>query len=212
LAFARKLGVRKGSLAQLRREAEANGGNPDTVVVPPEIDFDALFLPESASKTPLAAAALAYEEFPMGDFRPKRDSPTVPLIGLSSWNTAQLIATGNEYTRHSLFPDVFSSAAETDPAFTEAYRSQTGRTPSSLEAAAVDVGKLVAAAARSRADNRATFLDALMNAELTDTVTGATGVDPETHGLDREMHILTITREALETVATVDLDGKPVVR
>ncbi len=212
LAFARKLGVRKGSLAALRRRAEENGGNPDTVVVPPVIDFDALFLPESASRTPLATAALAYEEFPMGDFRPRRDSPTVPLIGLSSWNTAQLIATGNEYTRNSFFPDVFSAAAETDPEFAHAYRSQTGRVPSSLEAAAVDVGMLLAAAAKDRADNRATFLDALLNAELSNTVTGTTGVDPETLGMDREMHILTITRTAIEKVATVDLDGKPVVR
>ncbi len=210
LPFARKLGKRQGNLWELRKEAEAHGGNPDTVVVPPIIDFDALFLPESATRTPLAAAALAYEEFPMGDFRPKKDSPTVPLIGLSSWNTPQLIASGNEYTRNSLFPDVFSAAAETDPAFTEAYRGATGRTPSALEATAVDVGKLLATASKARADNRPAFLTALMEAKVADTVTGATHIAPETHGLDFEMHILTITREALEVVATVDLDGKPV--
>lgn len=212
LEFAKKFGVRQGNLWELRKAAEAAGGNPDTVVVPPTIDFDALFLPESASRTPLAAAALAYEEFPMGDFVPTKDSPTVPLVGLSSWNTEKLIATGNEYTRNSIFLDVFSSAANTDPEFANSYRQATGRTPKALEAATVDVGKLMAAAAKSRADNRASFLLALEEAELTDTVTGATGIDPETHGLDREMHILTITRDALERVTTVDLDGKPVVR
>ena len=148
----------------------------------------------------------------MGDFRPKKDSPTIPLVGLSSWNTEKLIATGNEYTRNSIFLDVFSAAAETDPAFVEAYRTETGRTPSSIEAATVDVGKLLAAAGRSQATNRASFLTALEEAELADAITGATGIDAERRGLNPQWHILTITRDALERVATVDLDGKPVVQ
>jgi len=212
LPFAKKLGKRSGNLYQLRKEAEARGGNPDTVVVPPIIDFDGLFLPESASRTPLACAALAYEEFPMGEFLPTRDSPTVPLLGLSSWNTPNLITQGNEYTRNSLFTDVFSSAAETDPAFITGYRSSTGRTPSALEAATVDVGKLLAEAAGSDATTRPAFRQALLDATVSDSVTGASRFHPDTLRAAREMHILTITREALESVSTVTLDGSDVAR
>lgn len=209
LPYARKLGRREGNLRALREQAEERGGNPDTVVVPPVIDFDALFLPESASRTPLACAALAYEEFPMGEFKPTRESPEVPLLGMSSWNTPNLITQGNEYTRNSLFPDVFSAAAETDPAFTEAYRTATGRTPSALEAATVDVGKLLAEAADGGATSRPAFLDALLEARVDDAITGATHIDPATHRAARAMHVLTITREALESVATVTLDAEP---
>jgi ABC-type branched-subunit amino acid transport system substrate-binding protein len=207
LPFARKLGTRQGNLRQLREEAEKRGGNPDTVVVPPVIDFDALFLPESATRTPLAAAALAYEEFPMGEFLPTRDSPEVPLLGLSSWNTPNLITQGNEYTRNSLFPDVFSAAAGTDEAFAESYRASTGRTPSALEAATVDVGKLLAEAASANADARPTFRQALLDARVDDAVTGATHIHPETMRAVRQMHILTITRTDLESVAVVPLDA-----
>jgi len=207
LPFAKKLGTREGNLRALREEAEERGGNPDTVVVPPVIDFDGLFLPESASRTPLACAALAYEEFPMGEFLPKRDSPTIPLLGLSSWNTANLITQGNEYTRNSLFTDVFSSAAETAPEFTESYRAATGRTPSSLEAATVDVGKLLAEAAASDAANRPAFRQALLDAKVDDSITGATHIHPESLRAVRQMHILTITRTELKSVDVVPLDA-----
>jgi len=212
LPFAKKLGKRSGNLWELRKEAEARGGNPDTVVVPPVINFDALFLPESASRTPLACAALAYEEFPMGEFLPTKDSPTIPLLGLSSWNTPNLITQGNEYTRNSLFPDVFSAAAETNPSFIASYRGATGRTPSALEAATVDVGKLLAEAAGSDATSRPAFRQALLDARVDDPVTGATQFHPEALRATRELHILTITREALESVSTVTLDGSDVGR
>lgn len=204
--YAKKLGTRVGNLGELRREAVERGGNANTVVIPPKIDFDAIFLPESATRTPLACAALAYEEFPMGDFSPVKNGPVVPLLGLSGWNTTTLVAAGNEYTRNSLFPDVFSApvAGEADP-FVVAYRQETGRTPTALEAAAVDAGKLLAAAARSPAATRPAFRDALVAAQVTDAVTGATGFDPETLRARRTMRILTISRTTVEQVGTVDL-------
>src|SRR5690606_8544966 len=71
MPFASKLGrkdpeARKAELWRLRKEAEENGGNPSNVVLPPAMDFDAIFLPDNARRVPIACAALAYEEFPIG--------------------------------------------------------------------------------------------------------------------------------------------------
>ncbi|MCA9494050.1 MAG: penicillin-binding protein activator, partial [Myxococcales bacterium] len=205
ISYAKKLGTRSGSLAELKRKAAEAGGNPDTVVVPPIVDFDAIFLPESANRTPVAAAALAYEEFPMGDYIPQGYDHQVRLLGLSTWNTVSLVTQGNEYTRNSLFPDVFSAtvAGDEDP-FVTAYRGATSRTPSSLEAAVVDAGKLLAAAARKTPDQRGAMRQALVEAKVSDSVTGADAFDPETQHAHRRMRILTITRDTLEQVGTVD--------
>jgi ABC-type branched-subunit amino acid transport system substrate-binding protein len=166
--------------------------------------YDAIFLPEAANRTPLACAALAYEEFAMGTFTPKRDGPLRPLLGLSSWNTTSLVTQGNEYTRNSFFPDVFAATATApDDPFVAAYRDKTGRTPTAVEAAAVDLGKLLAIAARSEADTRPRFREALLEAAPSDSVTGLGGFDPDTLQMRRRMLILTITRSTIEQVGQV---------
>ena len=208
LPFVENLGEREGDLAARKREAIANGGNPDTVTLKPVIDFQALFLPESASRTPLACAALAYNEFPMGTFQPNKGEPEIPLIGLSTWNTEQLVRRGNQYTRNSIFPDVFSStvASAEDP-FILAFREATGRTPSSLEAAVVDAGALVYAATLERPTHRGAFREALLGAMVDGSITGAGAFDPETLRAQRNMMILTITRSSLAQVGEVTMYG-----
>lgn len=202
--FARKLGTREGNIAQLRAEAAKNGGNPNTVVVPPRIDFDALFIPEAAARTPLVCAALAYEEFPMGDFVPRAGGVKVPLLGLASWNNGQLVTQGNEYTRGSFFPDVFNAgvAGESSP-FVTAFRAAAGHSPIALEAAVVDVGKLLAATVAQGPTTRPAFRDAALHATVPDAITGATHIDPTTLRANRTMLILTITRNGIDDVGTV---------
>ncbi|HHO54139.1 MAG TPA: hypothetical protein ENK18_25530 [Deltaproteobacteria bacterium] len=208
LPFAVEFGERADDLAQKKREAERNGGNPDTAVASPIIDFDAIFIPESSLRTPLVCAALAYQEFPMGTFQPVKGQPELPLLGLSTWNNEDLIATGNEYIRNSLFTDVFSSSVrpEGDPLI-EGYRQATGRTLSSLEAAVIDAGKLVGAAANAGATHRGAFRDALVTASVSDSITGASGFDPETLRARRNMLILTLTRDSIDAVGEIPLHG-----
>ena len=68
-------------------------------------------------------------------------------------------------------------AGDANP-FVVAYRERTSRTPSALEAATVDAGKLLASAARADADTRAEFREALLAATAPDAITGATGFKP----------------------------------
>lgn len=191
-------GARATEFRKLKEDTKANGGDPTRVVLPPLLDFDALFVPDSATRVPLAVAALAYEEFPMGAFQPTKESPVVPLLGLSGWNDEQIVATGGPYVRRGYFTDAFvrPHAEWTAPpeivAFIESYRAEMGRAPTPLEAIVSDAGRLLGTAARGPADTRAAFRDALLAAEPTDTVTRIEGVNPQTHRVERDIWILTV--------------------
>jgi ABC-type branched-subunit amino acid transport system substrate-binding protein len=204
----KNLGTRVGNLAELRRQIAENGGNPDGAVVPPQIDFDAIFIPENSNKIPNVCAALSVEEFPMGDYAPpaRRGQPKIPLLGLSGFNNPDLVARGNEYVRNSLFTDAFSASVlgEADP-FVSAFKASVGHTPSSLEAAVSDVGKLLAKAAASPAATRPEFLEALLTATIADGVTGLTHIDRESLKGDRKINIYTISKTAITQVGSVEI-------
>ncbi len=211
MAVAPDFGTRMGGpeeLEELKRRAAATGGNPNTVVLPPLVDFHAIFIPEAARNTPLATAALAYQEFPMGGFQPVDEGPMIPLLGLSFWNNTRLVSRGGSYNRGCLFPDVFSAAIrpEDDPIVTE-FRERFGRTPTALEIAVSDAGRLLGAAMDQVPRDRGQFHQALLTAEVPLSITGATGFDPETLRARRNLLMLTFTRDTMAQVGDVALYG-----
>ena len=216
---------------ELRELAEDNGRDPNKVVLPPTIDFDAIFIPDNVSRIPLACAALAYEEFPMGEFQTSKDGPIIPLLGLSGWNHPAMVARGGPYARGSYFTDVYqvpvpptdeealtAQEPEKDPAdieqpmtqeerldqFVADYKDRTGRSPKSLEVVTVDAGRLVAAAAASEAKTRAEFREALLNVTLEESLTGAVGFNEDTRVATRVVQILTITKDGILPARLVD--------
>ena len=199
--------LRAREFYDLKKATKEAGGNPDSVVLPPVLDFEAIFLPEKASRVPLACAALAYEEFPMGDFQPTKTSPVIPVLGLSGWNHPNLVQTGGPYARRSYFTDAFllETSGEDPPwipkpmvqAFVEAFRAEHNRTPSPREAIVADIGRLVAFATADGAATRAELRDALLEAKPDNTVTGLTGINSDTRRSEREMLILTITKDGI---------------
>lgn len=212
IPFAKTLGRkdyegRAREFYELRKTTEEKGGNPSRVVLPPVIDFDAIFIPDNASRVPLAAAALAFEEFPMGDFQPTKDSPFIPLLGLSGWNNATLVGTGGPYARRSYFTDAFLLPANVDlppwqptediQTFIEDYKEQTGRTPTALEAITVDAGMALGALSQAQLESRMNFRDTLGTITIEQSVTGLTGFDAESHRATRDLMILSISEDAI---------------
>ncbi|MEZ4316491.1 MAG: penicillin-binding protein activator [Myxococcota bacterium] len=203
MEFASKLGRkdegnRKAELWKLKKEAEEKGGNPDQVVLPPVIDYDAIFLPDNSRKIPIACAALAYEEFPIGEFKPRRDDKLIPVLGLSGWNNAELVAAGGEYVRGSRFTDAFFVSDSEEFALT--YKASLGRTPSSLEAVAVDAARVLGTATRSSIASRDDLRQALATAQVTGAPTGATGFDSERRRIQSRIRILSIDRDGIQPV------------
>jgi branched-chain amino acid transport system substrate-binding protein len=175
----------------------------------PLVDFDAIFLPDKGRRVPLAAAGLAYEEFPVGTFDPAGRG-SIPLLGLSSWNDASLVASGGTYTRNALFTDVYvpppsGGGLEWYPTqawrdFTERLRDKTGRTPAPLEALASDAARVVALAAASNPTSRLAFRRALLDVSPTTSVTGIVGFDEESHEVRRALRVLSVQRNGFVPV------------
>lgn len=164
---------------------------------------DAIFMPEKGSRVPVAAAGLAYEEFAIGTFRPGGRG-SIPLLGLSSWNAPSVVTGGGSYTRNAMFTDVYVAPpnmgglswypTEAWREFHDRIQGSSQRSPSPLEALASDAARVVAAAAVLRADTRAGFRDALLQASPTSSATGVVQFDPDTHELIRDIRILSVQR------------------
>jgi branched-chain amino acid transport system substrate-binding protein len=185
---------------KIKRDIAESGGDPSKAVLPPVIDFQALFLPDRASRVPLACAALAFEEFPLGDFQPVADAERIPMLGLSGWNHPSLVNSGGPYVRGSLFVDAFITPAKgslwtLDPfaqAFVDMYRETFQRTPSTFEAVVSDAARLIALATLADGSEPHRFIESLMATSLEQSVTGALQLDPVTHHLRRDLKVLSL--------------------
>ncbi len=184
------------------RELGRKGGGGDGVA--PVVDFDAIFLPERASRVPLAAAGLAYEEFPIGTFKPG-GNPAIPLLGLSSWNSQDLVSSGGIYTRNGLFTDVFVppprggglswSPGDGWGAFNDGFSAATDRSPSPIEVLGVDAGRFLGAVAATSPDHRAAFRDAVLTVIAKGSISGELRIDPQTRALSHEIRVLSVARQ-----------------
>jgi ABC-type branched-subunit amino acid transport system substrate-binding protein len=182
----------------LKKEAEEVGMDPDKVVLPPVVNFEAIFIPDSARRVPLVASALAYEEFAIGGFKPKKDMEALPLMGLNAWHNPELPELGARYVRHALFVDAFSST-RTDPAveaFVSRFSAEVGQDPGVLEAVVYDLGKIVGVATRTSPPSREAFRTALVGVGLSQPVAGGGSFGP-TREVAREMIVFTIDTEGI---------------
>ncbi|MDP2310368.1 MAG: penicillin-binding protein activator [Pseudomonadota bacterium] len=186
--------ARSGEYEQLKRDAERSKQDPKKVVLPPLIDYDAIFIPDSYQRVALLASALAFEEFPVGRFKAHRDDASVVLLGLNAWNNDELARRGGTYVQDSIFVDAFDARvddASTD-AFLSAWHERDKGEPTVVEAAAYDTARLVAAIVAAGGDRTA----ALQSARLTGPVAGTLGFGPDRQ-LARTWRLLTVTREGV---------------
>ena len=190
--------ARSGEFAQLRREAERARQDPDKVVLPPLIDYDAIFIPDSYQRVALIASALAFEEFPVGRFKARRDETPIPLLGLSAWNNDELARRGGTYVQDSIFVDAFDArvdSAEVD-GFLSAWKDLGKGEPTVVEAVGYDTARLLAQVVGTSGD-RATALATL---RLADPVAGTVGFTPARQ-MSRTWRMLTVTREGVKPLS-----------
>ncbi len=190
---------RKEELYKLRKQAEARGVDPYKVVLPPLMDFQAVFVPDNARRVPIVASSLAYEEFSIGAFSPRRSMDPVPLIGLNGWHNPAIASQGGQYTRNAVFVDAFDVAGP-DPstqAFVDRFRAELGRTPGVLESLVYDVGRLLAVACTEVPTDRGAMRQQLASATLEQSVTGGEAFGA-TREIERELLVFRIGEEGIE--------------
>ncbi|MCK6505101.1 penicillin-binding protein activator [Myxococcota bacterium] len=177
---------------------------------PPNIDFDAIFLPDSFRRSTLVASALAYEEFPVGTFRPRFGGEGVPLLGLNGWNNPSVVEEGADYMRGAMFVDAFlpDQGGPAVTAFVATYQGSFDREPVLLDAVAYDTARVVAAAVMAGGEDRDEIRDQLGKVRLIDPVTGARGFG-EGREIDRDLLVLRVGAERISLWRPPEADAPP---
>ena len=107
---------------------------PEAEPLPPIVDFDALFIPDSYQKITLIAPQLAYHEI-----------KDVQLLGSSDWNDPDLVRIGRGHVRGAVISTPFhaQSKFEIVRRFVEAYRERFGGDPDGFSSHGFDAASLV---------------------------------------------------------------------
>jgi ABC-type branched-subunit amino acid transport system substrate-binding protein len=160
--------------------------------LPPIIDFDGLFIADSAHNVSLIAPALAVENVVTNGCdaaevkRIKRTThakvSTVELLGWTAWYDPDfdLVARAGHYVQCSVFVDGFfaqSSRPETK-AFVESYERANGQSPGLMEAEAYDTGRMVLKVMESKPATRDAFRQGFAALAQFPGATGETTIGP----------------------------------
>ncbi len=219
LGPARELGqkdytVRAAEYRRIKRDYEEKGFDVDKAVLPPIVEFDAIFIPDNWRRVALVASSLAYEEFPVGGFRPDRRAEPIPLLGLNAWNDPRIVEAGAQYVKYAIFVDAFlpGSRDATTQGFVGDYKSEFGRPPGILDALAHDTIRITARAVTGAGANREEAKAQLDQVDIADAVAGG-GSFGEDREVSRELLMLTIGKNGIGPwVAPEELlpeDGMP---
>ena len=130
------------------------------------LDFNAIFIPDEASKVALIAPQLAYW-----------DVDQVLLIGTNLWHSERLITTARDYVQDAILADVFyeHSAKEAVKTFIRSFEELYGKRPGFMEGLAYDTAMIAfQTASNPDVSSRKGLKDRLKETRNYDGVTGLT--------------------------------------
>ncbi len=181
--------------AELREEAAEITG-PADAPLPPFIDFDALFIPDSHENAALIAPHLAFHEV-----------RGVRLLGPSGWNHPDLVRIGGKHVNGAIFtadffPDSsYPFVAEFVRRFRETYASE----PSYLAAQGFDAASLVSVQLSRGHQTRDQVAEGLLATRAYPGVSGITSVRHDGNAAKRP-YLLGVHRGQ---VVSIDESGEP---
>lgn len=163
---ARRLPPAQG--AALLAEARALTG-PDGAPLPPILDFDAIFLPESHEKVVLIAPQLAFH-----------DVRGVRLLGTTSWNDPALVSIGRDHVEGARFPAGFFAGSPVPLVqdFAAAYEAAYAGPPAEFAALAFDATNLLLEPLTRSGASRDDVREALEEAQERAGATGVLSLGP----------------------------------
>lgn len=155
-----------GSKTDAEREAPKYEELVDPV---PVVDFEALFIPDSAPKIGMIVPQLAYY-----------DVTDVVLLGTNLWHTERLLELAGQYMQGALVPDGYFAESTSGPVieFSGAYRDAYGEEPGFIEAIAYDSATILFdIVGRSQSEFRSGLRDEILTVQGYPAVTGPTSFD-----------------------------------
>lgn len=181
--------------------------------LPPQIDFEAVFVPDYVDKAVLIAPALAFEDIILhteNQWRIDRIKKSlgrtkldmVYLLGGNGWNDQHLVEWAGRYVQGAIFSAGFFAASERPATrlFVGRFTSTFDREPSMVEAESYDTAAILRQLVEKvHPGNREQFRRALLQVRDFDGVTGRTsfGPDGDAH---KELFLLTVDKEEIKEV------------
>ncbi len=169
------------NLASLQSETTVRGREKEKEKI--EIDFQALFIPDSPSKVNLILPQLAFN-----------DARGIYLVGTNLWHHKSILKDAKGYNKDAIITDGFfdNSQNKITAGFSAKFKSIFGQTPRFLEAIAYDTASvLFSTAMGENIDSREKMKDALQGSRVYEGVTGNTLFD-ENGIAHKDLFLLTI--------------------
>jgi ABC-type branched-subunit amino acid transport system substrate-binding protein len=156
--------------AALAREIADGMIGPEAEVLPPIVDFDALFIPDSYEQIGLLAPQLAFHEL-----------TGVQLLGVSDWYHPELIEIAQEHVSGAVIPALFdpNSRFAFVADFADAYRRAFESEPDAFSAHAYDAANLVLAQLASGFESREEVREGLLRMQAYPGASGVTSLRPD---------------------------------
>jgi ABC-type branched-subunit amino acid transport system substrate-binding protein len=181
----RQLVTRRDRLLKRRLQNEEELADPNLAELPPYVDFDALFIPDVASKVGLVLPQLRFYDV--------RD---VTYMGPRDWNDPELLKIAGRDAKGSVFVDGFWTD-DPDPKtqdFVSRYKSAYGALPDATAASAFDAATLLRAIVDYEGHiGSRTLRDALLDVRAFGGVSGLAGFD-EVGAPRMDLQLLSIER------------------
>lgn len=151
--------------------------------VPPIVDFEAVFIPEVASRASMVLSFLPYWDIELKtapDLNPRiyrrkyggRTPQLVQVLGGNGLNHPRFVQRAGSLGRNAVFVDAVMPRSRDVQSFERAYRERAERPPAPLAAHAYDATRLMASATQGRTDRDA-VRQALLDAGEHETLFGA---------------------------------------
>jgi ABC-type branched-subunit amino acid transport system substrate-binding protein len=181
--------------AELREEAAEITG-PGEAPLPPFVDFDALFIPDSHENAALIAPHLAFHEV-----------RGVRLLGLSGWNHPDLVRIGGKHVNGAIFTADFfpESSYPFVSEFVRRFRGTYGSEPSYLAAQGFDAASLFTVQLSRDHQTRDQVAEGLLATRAYPGVSGITSIRHDGNAAKRP-YLLGVSRGQ---VVSIDESGVP---
>ena len=151
----------------------------------PEIQFQAVFIPDAASRVNLILPQLAFN-----------DAKGMYLLGTNLWHRSSLLRETRGYNQNTIITDGYFSGSRRPATarFDKAFRGLYGQAPGFLEAVSYDTTKILLESAMGEGiENREALKDYLHGQQIFEGVTGNTIFDG-TGQAHKQLFLLTIRR------------------
>jgi ABC-type branched-subunit amino acid transport system substrate-binding protein len=156
--------------AALLREILYDLLGPEALPLPPQVDFDALFIPDAYDKISLIAPQLAFHEV---------SGPR--LLGSSEWNDPELVRVARGHVNGAVIATPFHAESSFDNVkqFVEGYRASFGSEPDTFSSHAFDAARLVLIGIASGNDTRRQLREAMLDVRGYPGASGVTSIGPD---------------------------------